>query len=146
MTTLDESPVHFDDDGQIEAWVQEVFHPPTHRQLWAFFLDATGTLIGPLMPCDELPADPDDTALASDGDQRTASEAVADLFALIQTELGLAELVLVWEHTEGATLSLRERAWAGRVATQLVDRGGRLRAQLLLHRGGVRQLGPDDLV
>lgn len=145
MTTIEHEPPRFDDDAQLQEWVHGLLHPPTHRQLWALFLDEHGTQIGPLMPCDDLPIDPDDTELAAEGDDRMAADACADLFARVQRELGLASLVIVWEHRGGATLEPMERAWASRLGEGVATRGGYVRAQFLLHRAGVRQLGPDDL-
>lgn len=146
MTTIEHDRPHFHDDAELQEWVHGLLHSAAHRQLWAFFLDEYGTQIGPLLPCDDLPIDPGDRSLAQEGDERTAVDAFADLFARVQHETGLASLVIVWEHRGGETLDPMERAWAGRLAEGVSRRGGSLRAQLLLHRGGVRQLGPDDLL
>lgn len=145
MTTTEHTPPRFDDDAQIQAWVHRLLQGPNRRQVWAFFLDEDGVQIGPLMPCEDLPIDPDEPFETEQRGMTTAVTAVADLLAMVQSHFTFAQVVLVWERHGTEVLTHEEKAWARQLARGIGDGGGRVRAQFLLHSRGMRQLGPDDL-
>lgn len=56
------------------------------------------------------------------------------------------KVVLVWERLGAREFGREELCWAGSMADACRVAGVRLRAQFVLHDGGVRQLAPDDYV
>ncbi|WP_415079672.1 hypothetical protein [Microbacterium sp.] len=132
------------DDLLLEERIAFLLGRASVRQFWMTFLYADHVQSEVVMPCDDLPASPDEPLAASDGGTVANADALARGIAELMAEFGFAQAVFVWERPGDARVRGRERAWAHRLATACARHGATVRAQFLLHDGGVRILAPDD--
>lgn len=131
------------DDATLEQALETLLAPVVRRQLWVLLLDDRDVLMSPLLPNDDFPRSPHERV---DGDPRTAVQAYADCFAEVVQEVGVAQLVLVWERPGRGPLDPDTRAWARELHARFGDAGVRVRAQCHLSAKGLRMLRPDDLL
>jgi len=141
---LHHTPLH--DDAALEEGLAALLAPVARRQVWMLFLDQDDVLTGPLMPSDDLPADPRRRWRAAAGQWRPACDLVAETFSAVLDDLGLARLVIVWERPGTARLDTEVREWARALHERFRALGTPVRAQLLLSSHGMRVITPDDLV
>ena len=125
----------------IELLLAQAINP---RQLWLFFLNDDQRIAGPIMPCDDYPDDPGDIAATDDLGAVPFADVLAHRFGLILDTVGATQIVLVWERLGRREFAENELGWARAMAGSCAALGVPLRAQFLLHDGGVRQLTPDD--
>ncbi|MFT4135349.1 hypothetical protein [Microbacterium sp.] len=145
MTTHLETP-RLTDDATLTAFLAQLLETAIRRQLWIFFLDEDGRIADPIMPNDDYPTDPSLPITTDDLGERTVAEVFGARFAHIVRTVDAAELVVVWEREGDDTIDVETRAWARAFGAALRDEGARVRAQLLLHSGGLRMIAPDDLM
>lgn len=134
------------DDTRLVEYFTPILETALRRQLWVFFLDEDDRPIGPAMPMDDYPDDPNRLLSTDDAGWRKVAELFGMRFARLMRECELAQILLVWERPGGWTLSGETLVWARALGAALVAEKARVRAQLLLHSGGLRVLAPDDLV
>lgn len=115
------------------------------RQLWIFFLDEDDRPLGPAMPIDDYPTNPRARVKTDDVGEHTAAELFGIRFASLTSDLGLAQIVLVWERPGGRALKGVTREWARMLGDALQRHGAQVRAHLLLHSGGLRVIAPGEL-
>ncbi|WP_106814676.1 hypothetical protein [Microbacterium timonense] len=125
----------------LELLLTEAMNP---RQLWLFYLDDGDRLTGPIMPCDDYPDHPDDLMETGDLGVVSFADVLAQRILQILEAVEASQVVLVWERPGPREFAPDELRWARAMARSCADAGVRLRAQFLLHDGGVRQLAPDD--
>jgi len=145
MTTPIASPP-LTDDVRLQEYLEPLLQTAARRQLWLFFLDADDRLGGPAMPTGGLPRDPSSMVSTEDLGEQTVADVIGTRFSTLMQELGLAQVVLVWERRGGAKVHAEEREWARALGAALRAEGARVRAQFLLHDRGLRILAPDDVV
>lgn len=133
------------DDARLIAHFAPVLDEAHRRQLWLFFLDDGDRPVGPAMPIDDYPATPGLLVDTDDLGQRSVAEVFGIRFAGLMRECGLAKILIAWEREGGSSLDSRTRDWARALGTAFRAEGACVRAQLLLHDGGLRVLTPDDL-
>lgn len=114
------------------------------RQMWLIFIDDRGCVAGPLMPLDDLRAEPDEPVTTADLGELPVATVLTHRIGEFLEHTGNARVVLVWERRGSRRVQDRDRAWAQAMATQALAVGVPLRAQFLLHNHGLRQLHPDD--
>lgn len=117
------------------------------RQVWLIMLDEDNCVAGPLMPMSDHPMDPEERIEADDLGWVTFSRALLVRSATICAMAGGHELVFVWERPGTQRLSASDVAWAKAAAREAAAGDvPSIRAQFVLHDGGLRQFRPDDLV
>lgn len=114
------------------------------RQMWLLFLDADLRLTGPIMPCDDYPPDPYGEFETTDLGVAPFAEVLAVRMRGMLSAIDAAQVVIVWERPGSREFTTDERAWAGAMAAECGAEGVDLRAQFVLHDGGLRQLTADD--
>lgn len=133
------------DDTRLVGYFTPILETALRRQLWVFFLDEDDRPIGPAMPMDDYPDDPNRPLPTDEGGSRKVAELFGARLARLMRECELAQILLVWERSGGRILSGETLLWARALGAALVAENVRVRAQLLLHSGGLRVLAPDDL-
>ena len=134
------------DDTRLVGYFTPILETAVRRQLWVFFLDEDDRPIGPAMPMDDYPDDPNRVLPTADAGLRKVAELFATRFARLMRECELAQILLVWERPGNRTLSGETLLWARALGAALSAENACVRAQLLLHSRGLRVLAPDDLV
>lgn len=129
VTDAKQLPLITDDD--ILRRVSELLGSACRRQLWLLFLDATGVQLPLLIPVADYPPAP-----------AGAAEPFADAIARLVSEVAAAEVVLVWERRLDERATRADQVWGSRLADACIERGVRVRAQLICHRSGVRMFAP----
>lgn len=133
LAPLDPGP--FSDDISLQQHIELLLGVASRRQLWFFFLDEDDRMAGPVMPCDDYPATPDDAGV----------EELAERIVWMMGVTDLAQLVVVWERRGGSAVRPEDREWARCLAEAFVTAGALVRAQFVLHDRGLRPLAADDL-
>jgi hypothetical protein len=127
-------------DRDIEDRVAGLLRSAIRRQWWTLYLDADDVQRPVLMPMAGYPERPDEQC---DG-RGTVAQIMAARLAEIVGEIGAAKLVFVWERPGGAETTVLDRSWAAGLGEACRAEGLAVRAQLILHAGGVRWFAPDD--
>ncbi|MFT4212509.1 MAG: hypothetical protein QM626_11635 [Microbacterium sp.] len=144
MNTPITSPTLSDDEGLVRHFAP-LLGPALRRRLWLFFLDEEHRPVGPAIPTDDYPRDPHLPVMTDDLGTLTAAELYGARFGQVMRECDVARVVVIWERRGGRRLDRTTREWARAFGEALRERGGRVRAQLLLHDGGLCVIAPDDL-
>lgn len=113
------------------------------RQLWLIFL-GDDRIVGPLMPSTSLPPDPDELHETEDLGALPFPEVLSHRLPSLVDAVGADAMVFVWERPGGEGVGREDGRWARGMADGCRARGIRIRAQFLLHDGGLRPLVPDD--
>ncbi len=125
----------------VSLLLREAINP---RQMWMLFFDAQKRSAGPLMPCDDYPAHPDDPTLTEDlgelGFAAVLAHRIASLVELLEAE----SVVFVWERPGSPAFRAEDLEWARAMADACNALHVRVRAQFRLHDRGVRLLTVDD--
>jgi hypothetical protein len=132
------------DDIRLAERVAYLLERASTRQLWIMFLDEQDVQSPVLMPCAGLPDDPFEPVSASDTGPTTAAHLMGARVASLMDGTDLAQVVLAWERPGASRLDDQDRGWARELARACRARGGRVRAQFLVHDRGVRSVAPDD--
>lgn len=132
------------DDLLLEERIRFLLRRANRRQFWMLFLGDDDVQADVVMPCDDLPADPDAVLDTEDLGRAPYAVVLATRVAQIMTDFGFAQAVFVWERPGGSVARAEERGWARALAEACAGHGARVRAQFLLHDHGVRLLTPDD--
>ena len=150
MTDIDPRLDH-DRELRHDADLEEVlelllWHAINPRQVWLLFLDEEDRLVGPIMPCDDYPDDPAELMHTGDLGSLPFADVLTNRLTLMLETIGATQVVLVWERPGPSEFANDELRWAAAMARSSGEAGVRLRAQFVLHDGGLRQLTPDDYV
>lgn len=132
------------DDVLLQERIRFLLRRANVRQFWMLFLYDDDVQAEVLMPCDDLPADPDVVVQTEDLGRAPYAVVLASRIAHIMSEFGLAQAVFVWERRGDSVARTEERVWARTLAQACRAAGAQVRAQFLLHDRGVRLLTPDD--
>ncbi len=126
-------PLHT--DAEIERRVDELIGRANSRRLWLLFLDESDVQLPVLIPIDDLPAQP------------TTEQAirVLEMVRELMGEIDAAAVITVLERYGPIGLTPQDAAWTASLRNAARERGIALRAQLLSHRSGVRQITLDEL-
>lgn len=127
-------PTPLTTDDAIERFVRDIIGRALRRQVWSFFLDPDGMLTGPVIPVEDLPAEPQPDDSAKFG-------------ALIGTAAEMVEaqaVILVWERPGAPLLTSADRRWLRTFHDGLSARDVDVRAVLVSHGHGVRWARRDD--
>lgn len=148
MNASDLHDLPLTDDRTLQEGLESLLAPVVRRQLWILFLDERGALTGPLMPTDDYPRSPHEPypQAVGEGDLRSAAQCITECFATVTHEVGITNLVLVWERPGSARLDAETREWARELHRRfrVLDTG--VRAQCLLSDAGLRLIPLDDLL
>ncbi len=122
-------------DAEIERRVDELIGRANSRRLWLLFLDASDVQLPVLIPLDDLPAQP------------TTEQAIRVLEVVreLMGEIDAAAVITVLERYGPIGLTPQDAAWNAALRNAAREQGIALRAQLLSHRSGVRQITVDEL-
>lgn len=126
---------------QLDALLDRAFNP---RQLWLLFVDPDGSLSDVIVPCDDYPPTPTESVVTDDLGHADVARVLARRAGEITSITGAGGVVLVWERRGPSTFGADELDWAAAMADACRAEGVRLRAQFVLHDGGIRILTPDD--
>lgn len=137
----DRSLVHDDD---LHEALGMLLDRAAQRQMWLLFLDDDDRLAGPLMPMDDYPQDPHALITTDDLGELPQAQTLLQRCDMLREITGNAHIVLAWEREGGDGFTADDRAWATAMgdAADLLDVP--LRAQFVVHSGGVRQFHADD--
>jgi len=144
MTPLTDRPLVTDSD--LQRWLGDLLQSAVRRQLWFIFLDDDHRVVGPLMPCADLPGDPHERAETPDLGTLPVSRVLAHRLRMIAEVVNARQCVLVWERTGDSALTAADRDWPQAMAHACGEVGVAVRAQFLLHDHGVAPLGSDSSV
>ncbi|UYO97514.1 hypothetical protein OED01_01920 [Microbacterium sp. M28] len=133
-----------DHDDNLRDLLQVLLRHATRRQMWLMFIDDHGRLGDPIMPMDDVPADPHEEVVVDDLGLVDQAHVLMHRSGLLLELTGNASVVLVWERIGSSVLDDDDRAWASAMADEAASLQVPLRAQFLLHNRGIRQLHPDD--
>ena len=131
-------------DGDLTEVLTLLLRKASLRQLWLVMLDADSRVAGPLMALANYPRDPLAPAGAPDMPRASHATVLAARMADIVEIVGASRVVLVWERPGDRPIGTEEHAWARELRNECRDRDISVRAQFVLHDGGLRQLTPDD--
>lgn len=135
-----------DHDDELRDLLELLLQRANRRQLWLTFIDERGCLGDPLMPMDDYPDDPAELITTEDLGEVTQAHLLMQRMGMFREITGNASVVLVWERLGSAAVDADDRAWARAMRESARTLDVPLRAQFVLHGGGVRQLHPDDYV
>lgn len=107
-------------------------------------LDDQHRVVEPIMPFEDLTADPRELIEVEDLGLVAAPKLYADRIAFVCELMGATSFAVVWERQGGDRFTRRDLAWASDFADEAARLPVRLRAQFLLHSTGLRQLTTDD--
>ncbi|MEV1130458.1 hypothetical protein [Agromyces sp. NPDC049794] len=127
-------------DRDVEERVALLLRNAIRRQWWTLYLDDDDVQLPLLMPMAGYPARPDEPS----GEGGTAAQLIADRLAAVVEQVGAAKVVFVWERPGGAETTPGDRDWARSLAEACRAEEVVVRAQLVLHSGGVRWFAADD--
>lgn len=134
MTSTDTEPSRLVTDGDIQTLLQRLLKRANQRQVWLFFLYDDDTETKVVTPVEDYPG--------IGVEQFTSS--FRTIFAGMAACYGVAKVIMAWERRGSSRLTPEDATWA-RAAVRLCAGGPvTLRAQLLVHDGGVSWLAPDD--
>ena len=133
---------HFDDvrdiplvtDEQVLERATQLLDHAMRRQLWIMFYDADGCQLPLLMPS-HVPARPTPTHHAN----------YARVLGELVDEVEADAVTIAYERRGGPELVGHDAEWLALVHAACREAGVRLRGPLLVHDGGLRWVGPDDL-
>lgn len=131
-------------DAQLLGILNDLLEGATRRQLWLLFLEERDRLSDLVMPMADYPEDPRGTSVTADLGAVTNAHLLMQRMRMILEATGYLSIVLVWERVGDATMTDADRQWAEEMAREAQELGVSVRAQLILHDEGVRQLGLDD--
>lgn len=149
-------------DDALADQLNRLFDVAEVRQMWLLFLDGASRLADPIMPMDDHPLEPDELFDTEDLGRVPFVRVMVERARMACELVGAHEFVLMWERRGSAALDAHDVRWArglaeaaGRGSGEGCGQGfgagltGRtvapLRAQLLLHDGGVRVIGEEEL-
>ena len=127
-------------DLEVEERVATLLRRAARRQWWTLYLDDHDVQLPLLMPMAGYPERPD----LPSGEEGTAAQLIADRLSAVVEKIGAAKVVFVWERPGGAEPTPGDREWARALAEACRAEGVAVRAQLILHDGGVRWFAADD--
>lgn len=133
LQRLTRSAVRTDDD--VVALAVALLERAITRQCWVVFLDDRAGPIPFVMPIADLPWQPDEHV-----------EDFAALVADVRTQVGAAEVVLVWERPAETELFPVDWEWVDACDCAFAEHGVRLRGQVVVHAAGAAMvhLEPGD--
>lgn len=135
------------DDDDLRDAVELLLQRANQRQFWLLFIDGRGRLGEPVMPMADYPQDPLEVVPIEDLGDVAQAHVLAHRIGMLRELTGNAAVVLVWERVADARVggdADEVRIWARSMRRETSSLGIPLRAQFLLHTGGVRQLHADD--
>lgn len=131
-------------DADLHELLSLLLGEANQRQLWFIMMDDRKRITGPLMPMEDYPDSPESLCDTEDLGRATVAEVLADRARMMCELVGGSEIVLVWERPGSDKFTDADLAWARDFVREAGKNGSTLRAQFLLHDGGLRQLTPDD--
>lgn len=134
-------------DDELLTTLEFVLEAANQRQLWFIMLGEDKRVVGPLMPMDDYPDDPEELVDTDDLGWVTFARVLMVRAAMFCGLAGGCEVVFVWERPGARNLTPGDVAWARAVLREAAADGlPGIRAQFVLHDDGIRQLRPDDLI
>lgn len=134
-------------DGELHRALQFLLQAADQRQVWLVMLGEDNRLAGPLIPMSDHPIDPEELVDSDDLGRVSFAHALLARSSTICAMANGRELVYVWERPGSHELTGGDIAWARAAAREARGDGtAKIRAQFVLHDGGLRQLRPDDLI
>lgn len=127
-------------DRAVQQRIADLLQGAIRRQWWTLYLDARDVQLPVIMPMAGYPDRPDEPC----GDEGTAAQLLANRLSEIVEQVGAAKVIFVWERPGGAESTRADREWARGLSEACRAAGLSVRAQLILHDGGVRWFAPDD--
>ena len=146
--TPDTTPIAeraFETDDQLHDMLGHLLSRASIRQIWLFFFGADHRLMEPIMPMDDHPISPDEMCDTEDLGRLPFGRVFAERMAWITEFIGAASVVVVWERVGPPKPTVLDLEWARTVGREAERLGMNLRAQFMLHNGGVRQLTGAEL-
>lgn len=139
-------------DARLEQYLSGLLREACLPEVWLLLLDASQRLIEPLVQIDELPREEDGIEDISRAGGASFGEVIVRQARFAAQVIGARAFVFVWERQGSDRLTPMDRAFA-RSALQAASQAGEpgsedvgLRAQFVLHSGGLRQITVDDLI
>jgi hypothetical protein len=132
-------------DSQLREQLAHLLMRADRRQLWMLFLGSDHRLLDPIMPTDDLPLFPDAACDTEDLRRVPFSRLIVERAGSVLQMLGGGSIVLAWERPGPPKPASLDLAWTRAAARAADDLGVALRAQFLLHDGGVRQFTEGEL-
>lgn len=141
---LKDRPLRSDED--LRVLLELITQRANRRQMWLLFIDDRGCLGDPIMPMADYPDDPAELTRADDLGELTHARLLMHRAGMLCEITGNVQVVLAWERVASSRIDADDRLWARAMHEAAADLGIPLRAQFLVHSGGVRQLQLDDFL
>lgn len=130
--------IPIESDAELESLIGSLIPRASRRQFWLLFRERDGHISELLMPMDDHPEEPNDLCHAEDLGMVPFAQLIVNRAGSICDMIGGAAAIFIWEREGDAELSAHDRRWVDAIAGEAARQGVALRAQLLLHSGGVR--------
>lgn len=127
-------------DAELAAQLQSLLGRAQRRQLWLFFLSDDQRIVEPIMPMDDHPFFPDERCETDDLGEVPFSRLLTARVHGILEMIGAESVVFVWERPGPPKPGVLDVRWVQTIAAEAATLGVQVRAQYLLHSGGVRQV------
>lgn len=136
-TSPSPSPV-LDTETALRDFLQHLLRRANIRQVWMFFLDREHRLVEPIMPMNDHPGFPDQLCETDDLGTVPFSRVFVHRSAYVLEMIGAASVVFVWERIGPPRPGALDLKWVRAIAGEASRQGLPVRAQFLLHSGGLR--------
>ncbi len=126
-------------DAQLHEQLAQLLARANRRQFWLFFLGADHRILDPIMPMDDHPDLPDEMCESEDLGRIPFAQLIVDRAGSVMEMVGADSIVFVWERPGPPKPTENDLHWARAIAREADRLRVTLRAQFLLHDGGLRR-------
>ncbi|MBO1900894.1 hypothetical protein J4H92_02890 [Leucobacter weissii] len=131
-------------DAELREQLALLLGQADRRQIWTLYLSREHRILDPVMPMGDHPPVPQHLCRTADLGIVPFSCVLVERVDRVREAVGASSLVFVWERPGPPKPSGTDLSWAREVVAEGERRELRIRAQFLLHSGGVRQLLPAE--
>ena len=132
-------------DHELEETIGRLLeHAMNPRQVWLLFIDDAHRLTPAILPLAGYPRHPADRVVTADLGECGFARVLAHRLRSVLAAEELSEAALVWERLGADSFTPDDLAWACALADECRVVGVPLRAQFVLHDGGLRPIAADD--
>lgn len=149
MTATNDPRIHrnrvLTTDADLHDLLGLLLQRANQRQFWMVFIGADGRVAGPLMPMADHPSTPEQLCDTLDLGTVPFAEVIVNRAGSVCEMIGEVSVVFVWERIGPPKPNRLDLRWARAIAREAERVGVPIRAQFILHTGGVRQLAAEEL-
>lgn len=131
-------------DADLHDQLATMLSRALRRQLWLFYLSEDHRIIDPIMPMNDHPWRPDEMCETGDLGRVTFARMFVARAGDVCELVGAGWIVVVQERLGPPRPTKMDLRWARAIAAGADRQGVGLRAQFILHSGGIRLLSEAD--